>query len=159
MLGFAKGSKGTLLAVCDGEVFGVESVPDEVFSQKILGDGFAQKPDNGTIRAPSEGVIAEVAESKHAYCIEGADGAQILVHIGIDTVQLKGEGFEPKVKKGDKVRAGAVIAEVDLDLIKNKGYDSSVITLITNTEKAKSIRAETGAAQGGVSVVLRYKIS
>ncbi len=159
MLGFGKGNKGTLLAVCDGEVFSVEEVSDEVFSQKILGDGFAQKPENGTIRAPGKGIIAEIAESKHAYCIEGTDGAQILVHIGIDTVRLKGEGFVPKVNKGDKVRPGEVIAEVDIDLIKSKGYDTSVITLITNTEKAKSIRAETGHAQGGVSIALRYKIS
>lgn len=159
MLGFGKKKEHTLFAVCDGTVFGLTEVADEVFSKKVLGDGFAQSPENGIIRAPAEGKIAGCAESGHAYCIESETGVEILVHIGIDTVELKGEGFEPRVKEGDKVRAGAVLAEVDLELLREKGYDATVITVITDSERVKAMRAESGAAHGGVSIALRYRLS
>ena len=159
MLGFGKKNEHTLLAVCDGSVFELPEVADEVFSEKVLGDGFAQNPENGVIRAPAAGKIAGIADAGHAYCIDADTGVQILVHIGVDTVELKGEGFSPRVKIGDEIHAGAVLAEVDFGLVHDKGYDPTVITIITDSDRVKSMCAEKGTAQGGVSIALRYKLT
>lgn len=158
MLGFSKVKRGALLAVCTGTVSVLDNIADDVFSQRLLGDGFAQSPEDGVVRAPADGIIAGIADTKHAYCIDTNDGAQVLVHIGIDTVKLKGEGFSPKVEKGSRVRAGEILAEVDMDMIKEKGFDNSVITLITNVDAVKGIEIKEGRAQGGVTTVLKYKM-
>lgn len=158
MLGFGKSKEHSLLAVCDGMVSDITSVKDDVFSKKILGDGFCQRPDGGIIRSPGEGKVVSVADTGHAYCIELVSGAEVLVHIGIDTVELKGEGFVPRVKEGDKVFPGAVIAEVDIELIENKGYDTTVVTLITNQDKIKELRVISENVKGGVSAAAVYKL-
>jgi len=92
-----------------GQVISVEAVPDEVFSKKVLGDGCAILPENGNIYSPVDGVVTSVAETNHAYGFMSDDGMEILVHFGIETVSLKGEGFVPKVKVGDRVARGQVI--------------------------------------------------
>lgn len=158
MLGFLKGKDKTLLAACDGEVFSVEKVKDEVFSGKILGDGFAQTPASGTIFAPIGGILTEAAESGHAYCIDADDGIQVLIHIGIDTVKLAGDGFAAKVKKGDRVKPGQVLTEVDFDKLRQGGYDCSVITVICNMDKISSLEPVCGKAKGGESAALTYRL-
>lgn len=158
VFGFSKGRDKRLLAACDGEVFSVEKVSDEVFAGKILGDGFAQMPESGTVCAPVGGVLSEAAETGHAYCIDADDGTQVLVHIGIDTVKLAGEGFSPKVKKGDRVSAGQPLAETDFDKIRKSGYDCSVIAVICNMDKISSIEIKSGRAKGGEDTALLYKL-
>lgn len=109
-------------AVANGEAIPVSDVPDEVFASKALGDGVAVIVTDGKVYAPADGEISMVADTLHAYGISTEDGLELLVHIGINTVELNGEGFTPKVKEGDKVRAGQLLCEVDMAFMKEKGY-------------------------------------
>ena len=99
-----------ILAVADGEVLPLSRVPDEVFSSGMLGEGFAVEPTAGTIYSPVNGTIGSVTETKHAYTVRSADGLDILIHIGVDTVKLGGEGIISLVEEGDEVKEGDVIA-------------------------------------------------
>ena len=115
-----------ILATQNGKAVSLSEVPDEAFSQKLLGDGIAIIPDSGDIFSPVSGVIASVFETLHAYAIRSSDGVGILVHIGIDTVELKGEGFETFVKKDQEVKSGDLIGRANLEFIKDKGIRSKV---------------------------------
>lgn len=156
MFNFLKKEK-SLSSVANGRIIGLDKVPDQVFSQKILGDGFAVIPTSGNFFSPTDGVITDVTETLHAYCITGGDGLEILVHIGIDTVELKGEFFTSLVKKGDTIHRGDAIAHADLDAIKDKGYNTATMVVITNTEKLREFRVlEAPSAKAG-SPALVYK--
>ena len=157
MFSFLKKEK-ILSSVADGEIITLSKVPDQVFSQKILGDGFAVIPSNGDFFSPADGTVSDVTDTLHAYCITTDDGLEILVHIGIDTVELKGEFFTPLVKVGDKILRGKAIAHADLDGIKAKGYNTSTVVVITNTETLREFSVkETPDAKAG-SPALIYKV-
>lgn len=157
MFNFLKKEKN-LSSVANGRIIGLSKVPDQVFSQKILGDGFAVVPTNGNFFSPIDGTITDVTETLHAYCITSRDGLEILVHIGIDTVELKGEFFTSLVKKGDPIHRGEAIALADIDAIKEKGYNTTTMVVITNTEKLKEFRVlEAPSAKAG-SPALAYKL-
>lgn len=147
-----------LLSVANGRIITLSKVPDQVFSQKILGEGFAIVPTNGDIFSPANGKITDVTDTLHAYCITTDDGLEILVHIGIDTVELKGQGFTPLVKTGDKISAGDEIAKADLDLIKKAGYNTSVVVVITNTDKLKELNINESPSSTAGSVAATYKL-
>ena len=110
--------KTTILAPVKGKVIPLEQVPDEVFAEKVLGDGVAIIPEDGKIYSPVDGTITTITDSLHAYGFETEDGIQMIVHFGLETVNLKGKGFTSRVKVGDKVKAGDLVAEVDLDYLK-----------------------------------------
>ena len=95
-----------------GQTVPLEQVPDEVFSKKVLGDGLAIRPVEGKIYSPVNGEISSIAETKHAYGFTSDDGLEILVHFGLETVSLQGQGFTPHVKEGDRVKTGDLVAEV-----------------------------------------------
>ena len=116
--------KMTILAPVKGKVIPLEQVPDEVFAQKVLGDGVAIIPEEGKIYSPVDGTITTITDSLHAYGFETEDGIQMIVHFGLETVNLKGKGFVSKVKVGDKVKAGDLVAEVDLDYLKNNHVET-----------------------------------
>lgn len=159
MFGFGKkknGSGSVLVAAASGTVVNVDALPDEVFSKKILGDGYAVKPVNGTIVSPADGRIIDVQDSHHAYGIQTNDGLELLVHIGIDTVSLNGEGFTPCVKNGDKVKAGQTLCEVDLGKIRAAGYPTDTVVLITNIDEVKSINVTCSEAKAGETEVLTF---
>ncbi len=148
----------TLTSVANGKIIDIVKVPDQVFSQKFLGDGFAVIPVSGEFFSPASGIITDVTETLHAYCITTDDGLEILVHIGIDTVELKGKGFKPLVKKGDHISQGDAIASANLELIKEKGYNTTTIVAITNHEKMRKFKIlEVASAKAG-SPALIYKI-
>lgn len=112
-----------------GQVVGLEQVPDEAFSSKAMGEGFAVHPVKGEARAPFSGRIAHVmAKSKHAVVLENDDGIQLLIHVGVGTVSLKGEGFTAHVEAGQKVKKGQLLLEFDIPRIEQAGYP--VITSI-----------------------------
>ena len=148
-----------ILAVADGYAVPLSEVPDEAFSSGILGQGFAIKPTAGTVYAPASGTVESISETKHAYTLLTEDGLDILVHVGIDTVELKGEGFLPMVNVGDKIKAGDVLSRADLDLIKSKGYETVIPVLITNSEKLSKNDLTIGKVVGGKSEVLRYRLA
>lgn len=136
-------AKWFVLAPMDGQTVPLDQVPDEVFSQKVLGDGLAIIPSEGKIYSPVDGEISSIAETKHAYGFTSDDGLEILVHFGLETVSLKGEGFTPHVQEGDKVKTGDLVCEVDVDLLKSKGLN--LITPVLVCDGADGMAMETAA--------------
>ena len=147
-----------LVAVANGRSLPLSEVPDEAFASGILGVGFAVSPTDGTIHSPVCGRIENVADSLHAYTILSDDGLDVLIHIGIDTVELKGQGFLSMVSVGDRVKAGDVIARVDLNILQGGNYPSVIPVLITNPESVSLEKLRTGATVGGETPVLYYQI-
>ena len=130
----------TLLSPLRGRVIPLCEVNDPAFSEKILGDGCAIIPESGVLTAPADGVIDSVPDTHHAIMMRSDSGAEILMHIGIDTVRLNGEHFRPFVRSGEKVHAGDILIEFDLLAIKNIGYDTVTPIVISNHEIYENIR-------------------
>ncbi|WP_368742073.1 PTS system trehalose-specific EIIBC component [Enterococcus casseliflavus] len=139
----AQVSEETLYAPADGKVVAITKVSDPVFSQKMMGDGFAVQPTNGTIYAPVAGTISSIFETKHAIGILTPGGAEVLVHMGLDTVELKGAPFEVLVSEGDTVTPETKIAVMDLDAVTAAGKQTDVLTVITNAEKVRQLSLTT----------------
>lgn len=138
----------------DGKSVDLSETNDEVFSQKMMGDGAAVIPEDGTIYAPIDGEITVAYETKHAYGIKGDNGAEVLLHIGIDTVNLKGENFTSNVAQGQRVRKGDVLGTVDLAAVKNAGYDPTVMVIVTNTPNYKSVvRIDNSSVKHGENLI------
>ena len=143
-----------VIAPLSGKVIALSEVPDEVFSQKVLGDGAAIIPEDGKIVSPVDGEISTVSETLHAYGFTSDDGLEILVHVGIDSVALKGAGFTAHVKEGDKVKAGDLVAEVDLDVLKKNNIPTITPVLVCDGADELVMTAATGSVAAGKSVVL-----
>ncbi|MIM11710.1 PTS trehalose transporter subunit IIBC, partial [Listeria monocytogenes] len=139
----AQVSEETLYAPADGNVVAITEVSDPVFSQKMMGDGFAVQPTNGTIYAPVAGTISSIFETKHAIGILTHGGAEVLVHMGLDTVELKGAPFEVLVSEGDTVTPETKLAVMDLDAVTAAGKQTDVLTVITNAEKVRQLSLTT----------------
>lgn len=122
-----------VMSPVDGKVVALSSVNDPVFSTEMMGKGVAIIPSNGTIYSPVEGTMTVAYDSHHAYGLKSDDGAEILIHIGIDTVNMKGDGFEAKVNQGQRVHVGDILGTVDLEKVKEAGYDTTVMTIVTNS--------------------------
>lgn len=123
-----------LKAVVSGEVIPVTEVSDEIFASKALGDGVAIHPTGHEITAPCDAVISMIADTFHAIGLTLNNGAEVLIHEGIDTVSLNGEGFEVQVKQGQKVKQGDILMKFDKDLIEKKGLSADCIILVTNSD-------------------------
>ena len=151
-----KGVTEEVHSVADGQVINIEDVKDPVFSQKMMGDGFAVEPDNGRIVSPVAGKVTSVFPTKHALGLVTDNGLEVLVHIGLDTVSLEGKPFEVKVTEGQTVAAGDLLVEADLDAIREAGRETSTIVVFTNADAIKSVNVEhTGklAANAPVATV------
>lgn len=127
-------------AFVNGVVMGLEAMPDQVFSQKLMGDGFAIEPTDGIVVAPTAGDVTVVFPTGHAYGITREDGVEVLIHLGVDTVELGGEGFEAKVSVGDKVKRGDVICHMDLEKIREHGKPTISAFILTSGEKINLLR-------------------
>ena len=152
-----KGVTDEVHSVADGEVINIEDVKDPVFSQKMMGDGFAVEPENGHIVSPVAGKVTSVFPTKHALGLVTDNGLEVLVHIGLDTVSLEGKPFEVKVSEGQTVAAGDLLVEADLDAIRAAGRETSTIVVFTNADAIKSVKVEhTGklAANAPVATVV-----
>ncbi|WP_375179669.1 PTS glucose transporter subunit IIA [Enterococcus rotai] len=145
----------TLYAVATGELIPISDVNDPVFSQKMMGDGFAVLPESGAIYSPIVGEVLSVFQTKHAVGMKMANGLEILLHMGIDTVELNGTPFDIKVSEGTKVSQGTQIAAVDLEAIKTAGKATDMVVVITNMDKVKSFELnKTGFVKAGDEVGL-----
>ena len=118
----------------EGNVISLSEVPDATFAQEILGKGVAIVPQKGVIYAPFDGTVDVMFETGHAVGIVGENGIELLVHIGIDTVNLEGKCFTPKKVTGDSVKKGDILIEFDIKKIKEEGYDVTTPVIISNTE-------------------------
>lgn len=132
----------------NGTVVNLEDVNDDVFSQKILGEGIAVEPSEGRLYAPCDGKINSVFDTKHAVTIQSADGAEVLLHIGIDTVKLGGKHFESHVSDGQEIKKGDLLVTFDIDAIKAEGYQLTTPLIIANTDEYHAIYPAT---QGDIS--------
>ncbi|UJL45678.1 PTS glucose transporter subunit IIA [Virgibacillus sp. NKC19-16] len=149
----------TFLSPITGNVVKMEDVPDEVFSQKLMGDGVAIEPTEGIVVAPFDGEVAQFFQTKHAVGIRGTNGLEVLIHIGLETVALNGEGFEGFVEQGDHVKAGDKLVAFDLELIKAKADTVISPVVITNGEMVESlIKSEEKVVAHGESVLLTVKM-
>ncbi len=147
-----------VLSPVAGEAEDLSKVNDEVFSQKMMGDGAAVIPSDGTIYAPVDGKITVAYETKHAYGLTADNGAEVLIHIGLDTVNLKGEHFTSEVSQGQTVKAGDKLGTVDLAAIKAAGYDPTVMVVITNTNDYQTVdRVADGAGGHGAQLLALSK--
>ena len=140
----------TLTSPMAGTTVALSDVADEAFAAGALGPGIAVSPAAGAVVvAPCDGKVSVAFPTGHAYGIKSASGVQVLIHIGMDTVKLEGKGFTPRVAKGDVVKRGDVLAEVDWDVIREAGYDTITPMVVTNKKKFGEI---TPAAPGPVGI-------
>lgn len=143
-----------ILAPLTGKAVPLSEVPDSVFSEKVLGDGVAIIPADGKIVSPVDGEISTVAETSHAYGFTLEDGQEVLVHVGLETVSLNGECFKVYGKAGDKVKAGDLVAEVDLEYLKEKEINPITPVLICSDTEGKELQYTEGDVKAGESKVL-----
>ena len=135
---FSKKKELDLYAPITGELIDITEVKDQVFSQKILGDGVAIEPKEGVLYAPFDSEVVQLFHTLHAIGLKAKD-VEILVHIGMDTVELNGEGFKGFVNEGDHVKKGQKLIEFDIDYIKSKGKEATTPIVITNMDLVKSL--------------------
>lgn len=156
---FMKGKKGTVLAApVKGECIPISEVADPTFAEEILGKGIAIKPVDGKITAPADGVITTVFPTGHAIGMTTPDGVEILIHVGLDTVQLKGQFFHTLAETDQNVKAGDLILEADIDEIRKAGYDTVTPMIICNTPDFSSITCKTeGTVEAGAEVITCVK--
>lgn len=141
MFGFGK-KKITVAAPVTGSLIDITDVKDEVFSSKMMGDGFAVEPDGDTVVAPCDGKIVLLANTLHAVALE-QDGVQLLIHIGLDTVELDGKGFKPFIKNGDTVKKGDALIQFDRDYLTAQQKPLTTMVVITNMdERVKNLEKD-----------------
>ena len=143
-----------ILSPMTGEAVGLGEVPDPVFSQKIVGDGMAVIPSEGKLLSQVDGEIVSVADTKHAYGLRTAEGLELLIHVGLETVHLNGECFQVFVKPGDKVKAGDLLAEVDLAYLKEREINPITPVLVCGGFQGQQLNAAAGPVQAGKTVLM-----
>lgn len=134
-----KAAKGDVYAPMQGKIIPLEKVEDGVFSEGMLGMGVAIEPEKGTVTAPFDGEVQMVYDTKHAFGLMSDEGIELLIHIGIDTVQLNGKFYDVKVENGQKIKKGQLLAQVDLDGIAKAGYRTVTPVIVTNSDDFESI--------------------
>ena len=160
MLFFKKKKKDDAIeikAYFEGTVLPLEKVNDPMFSDKLMGDGVAIEPDAGNLYAPVDGKVASIFDTKHAIGFVLDNGAEVLMHIGMDTVELNGEGFDLDISVGDEVHAGELMGSIDLDFVKSKGKETVTPIVLTAMDEYKIEFVKT---EGHVNIGdVLYKIS
>ena len=129
----------TIYSPLNGNVIGLSEVSDPAFSNDALGKGIGIIPTSGEVVSPADGIVTILFPTKHAIGITTKQGAEVLIHIGVDTVNLNGEGFEAFIKQGDKVKKGQKLISFDLENTKAKGYDVTSVIVITNSNDLRSV--------------------
>ena len=132
-------TENNLVTPINGQIVPLSEVDDPIFAEEMMGQGIAIKPSDTTVYAPSDGVISMVAPSKHAVGITTADGIEMLIHVGLDTVKMEGQGFKLLVAENDTVAKNQPVLEFDKKLIEDSGYTSIVPFIITNSSEFNEI--------------------
>jgi len=155
MFGFLKRKVREIKAPVDGEVIALERVDDEVFSQKLVGDGVAIKPLSNVFTAPISGKVSKIFSTNHAYSIKSDKDLEVMVHIGLDTVALNGAGFERLVKEGEQVACGDAIIKVDMEALK-QAKDTITPVIISESSDVKQIEKKFKIVKSG-DVIMEVK--
>jgi glucose-specific phosphotransferase system IIA component len=147
----------TLAAPCAGHTVPLRAVPDPAFSEEILGKGVAIEPAEGRICAPCDGTVEMMFATGHAVSLKAACGADVLIHVGLDTVQLKGRHFTVHAKNGDAVKAGQLLIEVDLAAVAAAGYNTITPLIVCNSDEYTAVEAaaDKTVAQGETVLTLK----
>lgn len=162
MFNFFKSSKKdndkykNVVAIANGTIIPLEEVADPVFSQKMMGDGIAVELEDEVICAPVDGKVETIFPTNHAIVMQTNEGVQFIIHIGIDTVNLEGEGYEALVKQGEEVKAGTPLMKVDVSLIESKGYSAVTPVVVANMDAIEKLEiVKKGRCEKG-EVMYRY---
>jgi glucose-specific phosphotransferase system IIA component len=147
-----------IIAPISGKVIDLSEVPDKVFAEKMAGDGVGIDSTGDTVVAPVDGTVVLIFKTNHAFAMRLDNGIELLIHIGIDTVELEGVGFERLIEEGIKVKMGEPVIKIDRSFITQKGYSLVTPVLITNPDKLKEIKYNTNlTADAGKQTVITYK--
>lgn len=147
----------TILCPVEGKVIPLSEVGDPVFAQGILGPGVGIEPEEGMLYAPVDGVVSAVYPTGHAIGLCSKDGMEILIHIGIDTVAMRGNGFTNRVKQGQKVRAGEVLSEFDIEKIRQAGHAATTMLVVTNANEIGQVQPEAYGELSALEPVCRIQ--
>ena len=147
-----------IIAPLSGEIVNIEDVPDVVFAEKIVGDGIAIKPSGAKMVAPVNGTIVKIFETNHAFAIESDEGVDLFVHFGIDTDELKGEGFRRIAEEGQTVKTGDTIIVFDLPLLEERAKSTLTPVIISNMDEIDELQKLSGTVSAGETPVLRVTI-
>src|SRR5688572_19039811 len=142
-----------ILSPLSGQVWPLERIPDPVFAQKMVGDGLSIDPSDSLLIAACDAKVVSVHAAGHAVTLVTAEGLELLMHIGIDTVALKGEGFKPRVKAGDRVKARDPLIEFDLDFLATHAKSLLTQIVVTNSDRVKSWERASGLVTAGKDVL------
>lgn len=146
----------TLYAPVNGTIVNIELVNDKLFSKKIIGNGLAIIPSDGNILAPCNGTVKYVLSEKHAIFISTTDGTEVLIHLGLDTFEMNGDGFDCFVTNNQKIKIGDLLIKMDLYKIKQLGKDSIVTTVMTKNSEKEIIKKNRGNCIAGKTKLLTY---
>lgn len=141
--------KVTIVSPVSGSIVGLDRVNDPVFSKKIVGDGCAVLPEDSTVCSPCDGKLTQIIETNHAFCVESDDGLDLLVHIGLDTVKLKGSGFRRLKEEGARVKSGEPVMQVDFAYLRSQKKEIVTPVLITNMDAVDRFQAVGGKVRAG----------
>lgn len=148
------GQPMTLMSPIEGKVIPLEQVPDETFASAVLGPGCGIEPTGDTVYAPFDGTITQVAETLHAVGLASDDGIEVLIHVGIDTVDMNGKGFTALVKTDQHVKAGTALLKVDLSAICDAGHPTTTAVIVTNGDDLAAVKLiKEGDAPAGTAMI------
>ena len=153
MFGLFKKKQVGIVSPVDGDLIELEDINDQVFSKRLVGDGVAIVPTSGTITSPINGVVTRIFPTKHAFMITSPSGVEVMVHVGLDTVALKGEGFTCLVKEGDTVGQACPILEVDFEFLKSKNKDIVTPIIVTSDKEITLEKYKIGTIREGESLL------
>ena len=140
------------------EIMEITEVPDPVFAEKMLGDGVAIEPTDGLVVSPCKGKVVQIFPTNHAVGIETKQGFDLLIHLGIDTVELNGKGFKRLIEEGQDVEVGTPLIQMDLDVIAGSGKSIISPVIITTMDKIHTMNTTTGVVRAGKDVIMKIKI-
>ena len=148
------GEKMTVKAPIDGTILPLEQLPDETFATAILGPGCGIEPTGDTVYAPFDGTITQVASTLHAIGITSDDGIELLIHVGMDTVEMQGKGFTALVKEDQKVKAGTPMLKVDLNAIRAANHPTTTAIIVTNGDDLNGMKVVAdGPVEAGAAMI------
>ncbi len=148
-------TRTVLAAPLEGRILSLADVPDDTFAQKVLGDGFAIDPTEGVVTAPCDGEVIHLFPTGHAIALRNSQNLEILIHVGIDTVKMKGNGFKALVKIGDQVRTGQRLIEFDLDLVRKEAKSTITPIIVTNMDLVSSMQLNPGQKLSALDIKLK----